>query len=173
MPVKQEFEGTVSRVWSHEAENGGFNGGTLGGELEWHEVVVLRAYCKYIRQIGIALSESYIQQTLANNPSITRALIALFRNHFDPELGVAQIGRQAASLGFRAQIDDALNSVTNPDEDRILRLYVTLIEATLRTNYFQRPSPGASRHPLPASRGEGPPPPAPSPRERGEGPRSG
>ncbi|HSP32922.1 MAG TPA: NAD-glutamate dehydrogenase domain-containing protein, partial [Thermoanaerobaculia bacterium] len=47
-------------------------------------------------------------------------------------------GRHTAGMGIRAQIEDALNSVTNPDEDRILRLYVTLIEATLRTNYYMR-----------------------------------
>src|SRR5438132_11842666 len=139
MPVKQEFEGTVSRVWSHEAENGGFNGGTLGGELEWHEVVVLRAYCKYIRQIGVPLSEAYIQQTLANNAGVTRQLVQLFINNFDPSIWSATSlsARHAAGLVIRSQIEDALTSVTNPDEDRILRLYVTLIEATLRTNYFQ------------------------------------
>src|ERR1051326_3442206 len=141
-PVKTKFEETFIRVWNNEAENDGFNRLVLGAELEWHEVVVLRAYCKYIRQVVIALSESYIQQTLANNPEITRALLALFRNHFDPALDVAPSGRQAASLGYRAQIDDALNSVRNPDEDRILRLYVTLIEATLRTNYYQRDANG-------------------------------
>jgi glutamate dehydrogenase len=143
-PVKTKFQEAFVRVWNNEAENDGFNRLVLGAELEWHEVVVLRAYCKYIRQIGIALSESYIQQTLANNPAITRALITLFRNHFDPELGPAgrQSARTAASLGIRAQIEDALESVRNPDEDRILRLYVTLIEATLRTNYFQRDANG-------------------------------
>ena len=140
--VKAKFEEAFVQVWENEAENDGFNRLVLGAELDWHEVVVLRAYCKYVRQIGIALSEGLIQQTLANNPDITRQLIALFKNHFDPALGVAAMGRQAASLGYRAQIDDALNSVTNPDEDRILRLYVTLIEATLRTNYFQRDAGG-------------------------------
>jgi glutamate dehydrogenase len=140
--VKAKFEEAFVQVWKNEAENDGFNRLVLGAELDWHEVVVLRAYCKYIRQIGIALSESYIQQTLANNPDITQQLIALFKNHFDPALGVAAMGRQAASLGIRAQIDDSLNSVTNPDEDRIVRLYVTLIEATLRTNYFQRDAGG-------------------------------
>jgi glutamate dehydrogenase len=140
--VKAKFEEAFVQVWKNEAENDGFNRLVLGAELDWHEVVVLRAYCKYIRQIGIALSESYIQQTLANNPDITQQLIALFKNHFDPTLGVAAMGRQAASLGLRAQIDDSLNSVTNPDEDRIVRLYVTLIEATLRTNYFQRDAGG-------------------------------
>jgi glutamate dehydrogenase len=145
MPVKQKFQETFIRVWNRDAENDGFNRLVLGAELEWHEVVVLRAYCKYIRQIGVPLSESYIQQTLANNAAITRLLIQLFINNFDPTLGAAtrMSGRHAASLGIRAQIEDALNSVSSPDEDRIVRLYVTLIEATLRANYFQsgaRPS---------------------------------
>jgi len=145
--VKDKFQETFVRVWKNEAENDAFNRLVLGAELEWHEVVILRAYCKYLRQIGITLSESYIQQTLANNPAVTRMLIRLFDNHFDPQLGAAgkNSGRHGASLGIRAQIEDALNAVTNPDEDRILRLYVSLIEATLRTNYFRRDENGARK----------------------------
>ncbi len=154
MPVKQKFQETFIRVWNHEAENDGFNRLVLGAELDWHQVVVLRAYCKYIRQIGVALSESYIQQTLANHPAITRMLTQLFENNFDPSLGSAtrMSGRHAAGLGIRSQIEDALNSVTNPDEDRILRLYVTLIEATLRTNYYQSEQRAASSEQEPAAR---------------------
>src|SRR6266550_6171028 len=149
-PVKQKFQETFIRVWNREAENDGFNRLIIGAELEWREVVVLRAYSKYIRQMGVTLSESTIQQTLANNAAITRLLIQLFRNNFDPALGAAgkTTGRYGASLGIRAQIEDALNSVTNPDEDRILRLYVTLIEATLRTNYFSAAAAGGSGAPL-------------------------
>jgi glutamate dehydrogenase len=137
-PIKQKFQETFIRVWNREAENDGFNRLIIGAELEWHEVVVLRAYSKYIRQMGVTLSEPTIQQTLANNAAITRLLLQLFVNNFDPSLGAAtrMSGRHAASLGIRSQIEDALNSVSNPDEDRILRLYVTLIDATLRTNYF-------------------------------------
>ncbi|HEX9502378.1 MAG TPA: NAD-glutamate dehydrogenase domain-containing protein, partial [Thermoanaerobaculia bacterium] len=139
-PVKQKFQETFIRVWNREAENDGFNRLIIGAELEWHEVVVLRAYSKYIRQMGVTLSEPAIQQTLANNAAITRLLLQLFANNFDPSLGPAtrMSARHAASLGIRAQIEDALNSVSNPDEDRILRLYVTLIDASLRTNYFLR-----------------------------------
>ena len=144
MPVKQKFQETFIRVWNRDAEDDGFNRLVLMAELEWHEVVVLRAYCKYIRQIGLPLSEAYIQQTLVNNPSITRMLIQLFQNNFDPALGAAtrMSGRHAAGIGIRSQIEDALNEVTNPDEDRILRLYVTLIESTLRTNYYRRDEKG-------------------------------
>jgi glutamate dehydrogenase len=147
-PVKEKFQETFLRVWRGDAESDGFNRLVLCAGLEWHEVVVLRAYAKYLRQIGFSLSESYIQQALANNATISRLLIQLFRNNFDPELGPTALrgaeasskdmGRHAASLGIRAQIEDALEKVTNPDEDRILRMYVNLIDASLRTNYYQR-----------------------------------
>src|SRR5205085_12318028 len=64
----------------------------------------------------------------------------------DPALGEAgkASGREMAAMNIRAEIEDALEDVRNPDEDRILRLYVTLIEATLRTNYWQRVAAAAS-----------------------------
>ncbi|HEV7239700.1 MAG TPA: NAD-glutamate dehydrogenase [Thermoanaerobaculia bacterium] len=141
-PVKEKFQEAFIRVWTRHAESDGFNRLVLGAELDWHEVVVLRAYAKYLRQIGATFSEQLIQQTLAKHPGITRSILQLFKNYFDPSLGVGDMGRKGAALGIRSQIEDALNSVTNPDEDRILRLYVSLIEATLRTNYFQRDADG-------------------------------
>jgi glutamate dehydrogenase len=141
-PLKDKFQNAFIRVWNRDAENDGFNRLVLGAELEWDEVVILRAYAKYLRQVGVALSETYIQQTLARHPGITRNIIQLFTNYFDPAIGDAGMGRKGASLGIRSQIEDALEQVTNPDEDRILRLYVSLIEATLRTNYFQRDANG-------------------------------
>ncbi|HET8797887.1 MAG TPA: NAD-glutamate dehydrogenase domain-containing protein, partial [Thermoanaerobaculia bacterium] len=141
-PVKEKFQDAFIRVWTHQAENDGFNRLILGAGLAWHEVVVLRAYAKYLRQVGIAFSEAYIQQTLARHPQITRSILQLFANYFDPSIGDVGMGRQGAALGIRSQIEDALERVTNPDEDRILRLYVGLIEATLRTNYYQRDAGG-------------------------------
>ncbi|HVS33867.1 MAG TPA: NAD-glutamate dehydrogenase [Thermoanaerobaculia bacterium] len=150
-PVKQKFQDTFIRAWQRDVENDGFNRLVLAAELEWHEIVILRAYCKYIRQIGVNLSEAYIQSSLANNPEIARMIVKLFATHFDPEQGppalraagaTAQGGRYLATMSLRSQISDALETVSNPDEDRILRLYVTLIEATLRTNYYQREANG-------------------------------
>ncbi len=141
-PIKDKFQEAFIKVWTKQAENDGFNRLVLGANLEWHEVVVLRAYAKYLRQAGVAFSETYIQQTLAKHPQITRQILQLFTNYFDPSIGDVGMGRQGAGLGIRSQIDDALNRVTNPDEDRILRLYVGLIEATLRTNYYQRDAAG-------------------------------
>ncbi|HEX6160348.1 MAG TPA: NAD-glutamate dehydrogenase domain-containing protein, partial [Thermoanaerobaculia bacterium] len=152
-PIKGKFQEAFIRVWTRQAENDGFNRLVLGADLDWHEVVIVRAYAKYLRQVGVTLSEAYIQQTLAKHPGITRLIIQLFRTYFDPELGPAcrrgggatsieGMGRQGAAMNIRAQIEDALEKVTNPDEDRILRLYVSLIDSTLRTNYFQRDANG-------------------------------
>jgi len=148
-PIKQKFQEAFVRVWNREAENDGFNRLVLAAELEWHEVVVLRAYSRYIRQIGVNVSEQLIQQTLATHAGVARLLIQLFTMHFDPALGAATLrgasmagpnvtGRHLAAGGIRTQVEDALDRIKNPDEDRILRLYLTLIEATLRTNYYQR-----------------------------------
>jgi glutamate dehydrogenase len=146
-PVKEKFQEAFIRVWTHQAEDDGFNRLVLCAGLDWHEVVVLRAYAKYLRQVGVAFTQTNIRQALTKHPQIARSLIQLFSNYFDPKLGaaapkgaagaIAGLGRQGAALGIRSQIEDALEKVTNPDEDRILRLYVSLIEATLRTNYFQ------------------------------------
>ena len=141
-PIKEKFQDAFIRVWTRQAENDGFNRLVLTAELNWDEVVVLRAYAKYLRQVGVTLSEAYIQQTLAKHPAITRNIIAFFNNYFDPAIGDAGMGRKGAAMGIRSQIEDALERVTNPDEDRILRLYVSLIDATLRTNYYQRDAAG-------------------------------
>jgi glutamate dehydrogenase len=152
-PIKEKFQETFVRVWSREAENDGFNRLVLAAELEWHEIVILRAYAKYIRQIGVNVSEPLIQQTLATHAAAARHLVQLFQTHFDPALGAVTLrgtsmasstvtGRHMAAGGIRTLVEDALDRVKNPDEDRVLRLYLTLIEATLRTNYYQRDANG-------------------------------
>jgi glutamate dehydrogenase len=153
-PVKDKFQAAFIRVWKGDAQNDAFNRLVLAADLAWHEVVVLRAYSKYVRQMGMGIGDTFIPLTLANNPSIARQLVQLFVTRFDPALGAAgkASGREMAAMNIRAQIEDALEDVRDPGEDRILRLYVTLIEATLRTNYWQR----RLRHPDPERReGEG------------------
>ena len=138
--AKPKFEETFLRVWKGDAEDDGFNRLVLAAGMEWHEVSVLRAYCKYLRQAGITLSESYMQQTLANNPTIARMLLELFYALFD----TAGPDEQRAKA-LRNQINEALDSVSNPDEDRIMRRYRNLIDSTLRTNYFQREADGSRK----------------------------
>ena len=82
--VRLAFEEALSRVWLGEMEDDGFNNLVLRASLHWRKVLVLRAYRKYLRQTGIAFSQSYMEETLANIPKIARALVQLFRYAVGP-----------------------------------------------------------------------------------------
>ena len=142
LATKDAFQDAFAQVCGGDMENDGFNRLVLAAGLHWRSVVVLRALCKYLLQTRSPFSQSYMEQSLAGNPAISKLLVALFEARFDPE------NREDAALRcgtLREQIEKALESVANLDEDRILRLFLALILAMLRTNYYQRGADGASK----------------------------
>ena len=139
--VKRAFHDAFRRVWAGEAENDGFNRLILGAGLVWREVVILRAYAKYLRQTGFTFSQTYIEDALADHPEIAKRLVRLFFTRFDP---ADRNDAEIRANGIAVEIEHALDAVTNLDQDRILRRFVNLIRSTLRTNFFQ---PGAGGQP--------------------------
>ncbi len=135
--VKDLFQGALSALWRGDVEDDGFNALVLDGHLTWQQVVVLRAYAKYLRQAGSAFSQSYIERVLRSNITITRLLVRLFESRFDPE---RQSGEAERSEAITEEIRGELDEVASLDQDRILRAYWRLILATLRTNYFTQHS---------------------------------
>jgi glutamate dehydrogenase len=135
--VKDLLQGALSALWRGDVEDDGFNALVLDGHLTWHQVVVLRAYAKYLRQAATAFSQSYIERVLRSNITITRLLIRLFESRFDPD---RQPGEAERSEAITEEIRGELDDVASLDQDRILRAYWQLILATLRTNYFAEPS---------------------------------
>ncbi|MEX2482017.1 MAG: NAD-glutamate dehydrogenase [Gammaproteobacteria bacterium] len=132
--LRSTFQDAFAQVWTGQIENDGFNRLVLRAGLPARDIAVLRAYCKYLRQIGIAFSQSYMEESLANNPGIARLLTELFQTRFDPARQATAKEHLADLLG---RLQQALDAVVNLDEDRILRRFLDLIEATLRTNRFQ------------------------------------
>ena len=135
--IHDTFKEAFDRVWRGETESDGFNALVSGARLSWREVVILRAYAKYLRQAGIAFSQSYMEQTLANNAAITRRIVDLFLTVFDPRTQDKKGRTAARAKRIRTQIDKDLNAVVSADEDRILRRFVNAVDSTLRTNFFQ------------------------------------
>ncbi|MFW6175359.1 MAG: NAD-glutamate dehydrogenase, partial [Acidobacteriota bacterium] len=133
------FPEAFERVWLGEVENDGFNRLVVRAGLAWHEVVVLRAYAKFLRQARSAFSQAYMQETLANSPEMARLLVELFRVRFDPD-GRDDVEERLADV--QGRIEAALAGVSSLDEDRILRRFLSLVLNTLRTNYFQRTAQG-------------------------------
>jgi glutamate dehydrogenase len=136
------FEEAFARIFRGEVENDDFNRLVVAARMPAEEIVVLRAYAKYLRQIGFPLSQSFVESTLAANPGIARMLIALFKLRFDPAL---PDGAQSKAMGKIQEIDDALDRVDNLSEDRVLRHYLMLILATTRTNFWRRDAQGRPR----------------------------
>ncbi len=138
--VREHFHDVLLNIWHGVAENDGFNRLILHAGLNWRQVMVIRAYAKYLRQARIPFSQDYMQNTFHSNPQITRLLTELFDIRFDPALDDQQ--REAGAKQAIETIEQALEEVTSLDEDRILRRFLNLICNTLRTNYFQQDEAG-------------------------------
>jgi glutamate dehydrogenase len=132
--IRDKFQETFARVWRRDVENDGFNRLVLRAMLGWREIVILRAYSKYLRQAGWTFSHRYIQRALAFSPHIAAMLVELFHARFDPD---QQRDAEHSSDELVAAIRSALGAVANLDEDRILRSIFGAMLATLRTNYYQ------------------------------------
>ena len=136
--ISARFRAALTNVWGNRLENDGFNRLVLMGGLTGREASILRAYAKYMRQIGVTFSQSYIESTFANYPNIAAQIVNLFAKKFSVKSPASAKTLEKLST----QIYLELENVANLDDDRIIRLYVDMIVATLRTNYFQKDDAG-------------------------------
>ncbi len=139
---RERFEDAFLRIWNADVENDGFNQLILSAELNWREVSMLRAYSRYLKQIGIQYSESYMIETLTLHPHMTKRLVNLFEMLFSPEL-VDSAEKFTDQVNF---VLSRLEVVKSLDEDVILRSFMNAIMSTLRTNYYRNDEHG---EPLP------------------------
>ena len=135
------FEDAFGHVFRGEIDSDDFNRLVVAARLPANEVTILRAYGRYLRQIGFALSQTFIETTLAAHPGIAAELVALFKYRFDPDVATDE----AESVRRVSAIERALEAVDNLSEDRVLRQYLALILATTRTNFWRRDATGAPR----------------------------
>ncbi|MFN3310159.1 MAG: NAD-glutamate dehydrogenase [Thermomonas sp.] len=171
--VREAFETAFEQVLRGNSENDGFNRLVLLAKLDWRQVSVLRAYCKYLLQVGVPFSQNYMEATLARYPLLARLLVELFEARFHPgtgkesraeiEQGMARLQAQLRALALgdeatlaalqplveargsdRARQEEAargallglLDRVSSLDEDRIVRSFMGVIDATLRTSFY-------------------------------------
>jgi glutamate dehydrogenase len=146
--IEQRFKEALEMTWTGDTENDGFNRLLLGADLTAREITVLRAYCRYLLQTGVPFSQAYMERALAANPAIAAGLVRLFEARLDPAARPAASRRDRTrgnpSEEIVGQINASLDSVTSLDEDRILRAYLGLVQATLRTNFYRRDPAGGT-----------------------------
>jgi glutamate dehydrogenase len=126
------FEDIFLAVWNNEVDDDRYNalGHTAG--MRAVEIVILRAYGRYLQQAGIPQSQGFIAGALNRYPAIAIDLFQLFVSRFDPAISARD--RTAATLTKR--IEATLEEVPNIDDDTIIRRYLNLIASTLRTNHY-------------------------------------
>ncbi|MCB1889433.1 MAG: NAD-glutamate dehydrogenase [Rhodocyclaceae bacterium] len=133
--LRERFHEAFMQVWQGGVENDDFNRLTLLAGLSWREIRILRAYAKYMKQAAFTFSQTYMEQVLASYPAYAGQLVRLFCLRFDPTEDSDRNGRCDT---LRDQMLGFLDTVANLDEDRILRQFLAMIDATLRTNFYQK-----------------------------------
>ncbi|BBC71234.1 glutamate dehydrogenase [Altererythrobacter sp. B11] len=129
----EPVEKAICAVINGRAEDDVFNRLVTGADLSAEEADWLRAIYRYLRQANIAFTIYTVVDALRGAPDVTRALITLFRALHDPALpGDRAAGAEQAQDAIR----QGLAGVAAINDDRLLRLYWSVISAILRTNAF-------------------------------------
>ncbi len=141
--VRERFERGFEALWRGQAESDGFNNLVLSAQIDWRQVAVLRAYCKYLQQVGIAFSQTYMEEALNRYPAIAGLLVELFNAKFDPrreQLDAAELAHAGAALRREMQalipeaaqkvrpelIDGLVAVLAQPREQQIHALWAAL-----------------------------------------------
>jgi glutamate dehydrogenase len=130
--LRDSFQEAFLGVWRGDLEDDGLNGLVLAASLSGREIAVLRAVARYLRQAAIPYSDAYMVRTMLRHPDVAALLLKLFAARFDPEQRDEQ---KAESL--QHEIEETIDAVESLDEDRILRGFLAVVMATLRTNHFR------------------------------------
>ena len=133
--IKYNFEEAFIKTWDNEVEKDSLNHLVLSSGANWHEITILRAYVRYIKQLCFPFSRSYIEKALTDNPKISRIIIDMFKQLHNPDYNDKS---KALVAKHDKNISQELDKVKSSDYDRILRTITGLVKATVRTNYFQR-----------------------------------
>ncbi len=104
---------------------------TLTAGLSWREVSLLRAYLVAAFQMRLAPARLALQRVLLY-PDIARLLFELFSARLTPDKKTApeKIGK------LREAYLASVAAMENITDDRIARVMLSMVEATVRTNFF-------------------------------------
>ena len=103
--------------------------------LSWRDVSLLRAYTNYWAQCDPIVPPAEVEEALISFPGVAGALIAHFLSRFDPATEVPEASTRAACAAELAKVPLLR-------WDRALRVVLSLVDATVRTDFFQRTTTG-------------------------------
>ncbi|OJX09331.1 MAG: hypothetical protein BGO77_04670 [Caedibacter sp. 37-49] len=129
--IRDNFFAALKAIKAKVIEDDSLNRLVLRANLMPREVLILRILTKYLRQLQFSFSREYIEQTLLKYSDITKQLVTFFRSKFDPSIALDD-------AFLKQEILQNIDHIQNSDEDKILRRFFNLIQAALRTNFYQK-----------------------------------
>ncbi len=84
--LEQPLEAALDAIFAGRLETDRFNILITEAGLAPREADILRAYARYLRQIGVPYAQVYIADALARYPAAARGLIRAFDVRFNPNL---------------------------------------------------------------------------------------
>ena len=146
---RQRFAEAFSASWSGRCHAGPLNRLVMRAGLTWQQVTWLRGMSRYLQQAGIPYSQMYVADALNANPDIAGAIVSAFASRFDPGVEGSEQHRAEGFETELAEILQALDAVESLDQDRILRMFVAVLRAIVRTNAFAEDRPALAFKLLP------------------------
>jgi len=138
---RQRFVAAFRAAYEGEAESDAFCALVMAAGLGWREVSVLRTVGHYLRQGGVSYSQTYMAQALVANTAIARRLFELFAVRFDPASELSLGERAARAAEIVAAVETALDDVSSLDQDKIVRSFLAVLRALVRTNFYREGRP--------------------------------
>jgi len=144
------FANALRASYFGNAEAGRLTRLVMTARLTWRQVGILRAISRYLMQAGAPFSQTYIANALRANPAIAAALVAAFEIKFDPAREFSDAdARRSAFEAAAVAVEASLDAVASLDHDRIIRMFLSLLRAMVRTNAFAADQPALAFKLLP------------------------
>ena len=131
---------TIQVILDGKSNNDALNKLLVLTGMAWQEIDVLRAYRNYYLQLGHQTSRATVHHALINNPSVALCLFNYFEARFrpNPDWNDPVLREEQALFPLRLHLLDSMASVSDINDDRILRTLFNLIDATMRCNFHLR-----------------------------------
>ncbi|MFK5926387.1 MAG: NAD-glutamate dehydrogenase [Desulfuromusa sp.] len=138
--IKHLLLDTLQALQSKDVENDYLHRLLLLTGLSWREIDVFRGYRNYYFQLGSPFTKKRVADALVNNAKVAHLLYRYFEGRFKPSEKLTDpMTRELEVLSpIRQELVTALEVVSDPNEDKILRTLFNLIDSTIRTNFFLR-----------------------------------
>lgn len=135
--IVNNLKEAIIAAFNREIENDSLNRLVLLSGLDANQIVILRGISHYIIQTALPFSKQYLKECLTRYPDVSKNLFLMFDAKFNVNNHSIE-----KTMEYKNKIAQELTTVSNIDDDSILKAYLTILDTMLRTNYYQVDSNG-------------------------------